>query len=99
MQQRRSVRSAQSENGVWKLSGESGQQRRCLRIIAKANDSTADGPQSSAMSLENALKLLGVGEGASFEEILRAKKAMMGRSGGGQDQARQVGTPRLPHVT
>jgi hypothetical protein len=61
-----------------------------VRIIAKANDSTADEPQSSEMSLENALKVLGVGEGASFEEILRAKKMMMDRSGGDEEQVRQV---------
>lgn len=86
--QRLSVRSAHSENGVWKSAGENGQQKR--RVIAKANDSTADEPQSSEMSLENALKLLGVGEGASFEEILKAKKVMMDRSGGDQEQVMQV---------
>jgi hypothetical protein len=42
------------------------------------------------MSLENALKLLGVREGASFEEILRAKKVMLDRSGGDQEQVMQV---------
>jgi len=90
--QRLAVRSAHLENGVWKLAGENGQQKRCLRVIAKANDSTADEPQSSEMSLENALKLLGVGEGASFEEILKAKKVMMDRSGGDQEQIMQVST-------
>lgn len=84
------MRSAHLENGAWKLAGENGQQKRCLRVIAKANDSTADEPQSSEMSLENALKLLGVGEGASFEEILKAKKVMMDRSGGDQEQIIQV---------
>lgn len=91
-QQRRSVRLAHLQNDVWKLAGDIGLQRRCLRIIAKANDSTADDAVPSEMSLENALKLLGVREGASFEEILRAKKVMLERSGGDQEQVIQVST-------
>ena len=90
LQQRRSVRLAHLENDAWKLAGEIGLQKRCLRIIAKANDSTADDAVPSEMSLENALKLLGVREGASFEEILRAKKVMLDRSGGDQEQVIQV---------
>lgn len=78
--------SVRSSHGVWRI----GLPKRCSRVIAKANDSTADEPQSSEMSLENALKLLGVGEGASFEEILKAKKVMTERSGGDQDQIMQV---------
>jgi hypothetical protein len=89
-QQRPSVRLAHLENAAWKLAGEIGLQKRCLRIIAKANDSTADDAVPSEMSLENALKLLGVREGASFEEILRAKKVMLDRSGGDQEQVMQV---------
>ena len=91
-QQRCSVRSVHLENDAWKLAGEIGLHKRCLRIIAKANDSTADDAVPSEMSLENALKLLGVREGASFEEILRAKKVMLDRSGGDQEQVIQVST-------
>ena len=83
---------APSEKKLWKSSGGSKHPKRYLRLIAKANDSTADEPLPSEMSLENALKLLGVGEGASFEEILRAKKVMVDRSGGDQEQLIQVGT-------
>jgi hypothetical protein len=57
-----------------------------LRLIAKANDSMADDSLPSEMSLENALKLLGVREGASFEEILAAKKIMVENCS--EDQAR-----------
>ncbi|CAK9232760.1 unnamed protein product [Sphagnum jensenii] len=61
-------------------------QSRSLRLIAKANDSMADDSLPSEMSLENALKLLGVREGASFEEILAAKKIMVENCS--EDQAR-----------
>ncbi|XP_024387029.1 protein CHAPERONE-LIKE PROTEIN OF POR1, chloroplastic [Physcomitrium patens] len=64
--------------------------QRYLRTIVQANDSTADEPLPSDMSLENALQLLGVREGASFEEILRAKKVMTEKSGGDQEQIVQV---------
>lgn len=76
---------------AWKSSGGTrDQHKRSLRLVAKANDSTADEPLPSEMSLENALKLLGVGEGASFEEILRAKKVMVDKSDGDQEQITQV---------
>lgn len=39
--------------------------------------SRADDSVPSEMSLENALKLLGVSEGASFDEILRAKNSIL----------------------
>ncbi|KAL5706395.1 hypothetical protein ACHQM5_024569 [Ranunculus cassubicifolius] len=39
--------------------------------------SRADEPLPYEMSVENALKLLGVSEGASFDEILRAKKSIV----------------------
>ncbi|CAK9276148.1 unnamed protein product [Sphagnum jensenii] len=73
---------------AWKPSCRSrnSQQQRSLRLIAKANDSMADDSLPSEMSLENALKLLGVREGASFEEILAAKKIMVENCS--EDQAR-----------
>lgn len=43
---------------------------------SRADDSSA----SFEMSMENALKLLGVSEGASFEDILRAKKSILASS-------------------
>jgi len=61
-----------------------------LRLIAKANDSTADDSLPSEMSLENALKLLGVREGASFDEILTAKKTMVDSCRGDQARITQV---------
>jgi len=42
------------------------------------------------MSLETALQLLGVREGASFDEIIRAKKVVMDKHGGDEAFARQV---------
>lgn len=42
------------------------------------------------MSVENALKLLGVSEGASFDEILRAKKAIIDNCRDDQDTIAQV---------
>ncbi|XP_020581645.1 uncharacterized protein LOC110025481 [Phalaenopsis equestris] len=42
-------------------------------LAARADDSSAP----SEMSVENALKVLGVREGASFDEILRAKSAIV----------------------
>jgi hypothetical protein len=79
---------AHLEKQAWKPSCRSrnSQQQRSLRLIAKANDSMADDSLPSEMSLENALKLLGVREGASFEEILAAKKIMVENCS--EDQAR-----------
>lgn len=58
---------------------------RNLQVFAKGDDS-----MSSEMSVESALKLLGVSEGATFDEILRAKKSLVDSSGGDSEQVRQV---------
>ncbi|KAH9559749.1 hypothetical protein CY35_06G072900 [Sphagnum magellanicum] len=74
----------------WRSSCRSRDSQRSLRLIAKANDSTADDSLPSEMSLENALKLLGVREGASFDEILTAKKTMVDSCRGDQARITQV---------
>ncbi|KAK8965011.1 hypothetical protein KSP40_PGU016350 [Platanthera guangdongensis] len=58
------------------------------RPAARADDSSAP----SDMSVENALELLGVREGASFDEILRAKNAIIASCKDNQDAIAQVET-------
>ncbi|XP_022948098.1 protein CHAPERONE-LIKE PROTEIN OF POR1, chloroplastic-like [Cucurbita moschata] len=53
---------------------------RTLLLPVQAS-SRADDSAPSEMSLENALKLLGVSEGASFDEILRAKNSILATCG------------------
>ncbi|KAJ9189521.1 hypothetical protein P3X46_000803 [Hevea brasiliensis] len=52
--------------------------------------SRADDSAPSEMSVENALKLLGVSESASFDDILRAKKAILATCKDDQDAIAQV---------
>jgi len=80
------------KNQAWKPCSKSrdSQQQRSLRLLAKANDSMADDSLPSEMSLENAMRLLGVREGASFEEILTAKKTMVDSCNGDQAHITQV---------
>lgn len=59
-------------------------------LLQVSANSKADDSLPSEMSLENALKILGVAEGASFEEILRAKNAVLSKHTGDQDIAIQV---------
>uniref|UniRef100_A0A2C9UZX9 Uncharacterized protein n=1 Tax=Manihot esculenta TaxID=3983 RepID=A0A2C9UZX9_MANES len=51
--------------------------RRPLRAGGARAGSRADDSAPFEMSVENALKLLGVSESASFDDILRAKKAVI----------------------
>ncbi|CAM8976050.1 unnamed protein product [Rhodiola kirilowii] len=52
--------------------------RRSWRgVVVALAGSRADDSAPFEMSVENALKLLGVSEGASFDEILRAKKSVV----------------------
>ena len=51
--------------------------RRYLSGKAARASSRADDSAPFEMSVENALKLLGVSEGASFDDILRAKKSVL----------------------
>jgi hypothetical protein len=80
------------KNQAWKpcCKSRDSQQQRSLRLLAKANDSMADDSLPSEMSLENAMRLLGVREGASFEEILTAKKTMVDSCNGDQARITQV---------
>lgn len=64
--------------------------RRELRLMPVAANSKAEEPLPPEMSMENALRILGVAEGASFEEILRAKKSLLGKHSRDSDFASQV---------
>lgn len=55
--------------------------------------SRADDSAPFEMSVENALKLLGVSEGASFDDILRAKNSILASCNGDQDMIAQVEFP------
>ncbi|XAR59857.1 hypothetical protein NMG60_11015845 [Bertholletia excelsa] len=63
--------------------------RRPLSVIALAG-SRADDSAPFEMSVENALKLLGVSEGASFDEILRAKNSIIASCKDDQETIAQV---------
>lgn len=76
-----SWRSVRKEN-YWGQSG-----KRALQIHA---NSKADDSVPSEMSFETALNLLGVAEGASFEEILKAKNSILDRNREDQELAAQV---------
>jgi hypothetical protein len=52
--------------------------------------SRADDSASFEMSVENALKLLGVSDGASFDDILRAKNSVLATCKDDQDAIAQV---------
>ncbi|KAI3502376.1 hypothetical protein L1887_30410 [Cichorium endivia] len=58
-------------------------------VLAAGGGSTAD-ESSFEMSLETALKLLGVSEGASFEDILRAKNSVLAACKDDQESIAQV---------
>ncbi|KAL2641429.1 hypothetical protein R1flu_009016 [Riccia fluitans] len=60
---------------------------RPLSVCAKGTD---DSLSPSEMTHEAALKLLGVGEGASFDEILGAKKSLVDSCGGDMERISQL---------
>ncbi|XP_010266049.1 PREDICTED: protein CHAPERONE-LIKE PROTEIN OF POR1, chloroplastic-like [Nelumbo nucifera] len=65
------------------------------RTLARASTlvlaaSRADDSAPSEMSVENALKLLGVSEGASFDDILRAKNSILSSCKDDQETVAQV---------
>ena len=66
------------------------QRNRLRNTKVSANSSKAEDPLPSEMSFENALEILGVVEGASFEEILRAKNNLLGKHSGDEELAIQV---------
>ncbi|CAN0845792.1 Protein CHAPERONE-LIKE PROTEIN OF POR1, chloroplastic [Linum grandiflorum] len=53
------------------------QHRRLLSSTTARASSRADDPAPYRMSLENALRLLGVPDGASFDDVLRAKNSIL----------------------
>lgn len=57
--------------------------------------SKADDSVPFEMSLENALKLLGVSEGASFDDILRAKNSILATCKDDKEAIAQVSYPAL----
>ncbi|KAL6965125.1 hypothetical protein U1Q18_036180 [Sarracenia purpurea var. burkii] len=63
--------------------------RRTLPAVLLAG-SRADDSAPFEMSVENAMKLLGVSEGASFDDILRAKNSIIAACKGDQDTISQV---------
>ncbi|MTV28704.1 hypothetical protein FTX61_25495, partial [Nitriliruptoraceae bacterium ZYF776] len=58
-------------------------------VLAAGGGSTAD-ESSFEMSVETALKLLGVSDGASFDEILRAKNSVLASCKDDQESIAQV---------
>lgn len=64
--------------------------RKELRLMQVAANSKAGEPLPPEMSMENALRILGVAEGAAFEEILRAKNSLLGRHSRDSDFTSQV---------
>ncbi|PIA25156.1 hypothetical protein AQUCO_12400010v1 [Aquilegia coerulea] len=63
--------------------------RNSTRVVVVAG-SRADDSVPYEMSVENALKLLGVSEGASFDEILRAKNSIIASCRDDQEAIAQV---------
>jgi hypothetical protein len=61
---------------------------RAPRLAASRADDSSPAPFE--MTVESALKLLGVTEGASFDEILRAKNAVLASCKDDQDAVAQV---------
>nr|GFA49323.1 hypothetical protein [Tanacetum cinerariifolium] len=61
--------------------------RRKSVVVGAGGGSTAD---EFEMSYESALKLLGVSEGASFDDILRAKNSVLASCKDDQDSIAQV---------
>ena len=66
-----------------------GSSRRVLAGVARAG-SKADDSVPFEMSVENALKLLGVSETASFDDILRAKNSIVANCKGDEEAIAQV---------
>uniref|UniRef100_A0A2P2IUK6 Uncharacterized protein MANES_11G097500 n=1 Tax=Rhizophora mucronata TaxID=61149 RepID=A0A2P2IUK6_RHIMU len=64
--------------------------RRALAWRAARAGSRADDSAPFEMSVESALKLLGVSDGASFDDILRAKNATLATCKGDQEAIAQV---------
>ncbi|KAF7841318.1 protein CHAPERONE-LIKE PROTEIN OF POR1, chloroplastic [Senna tora] len=77
-------------NGPWQ-----GSLFRCRRTLGRTVSSSPAGSRADdsapfEMSVENALKLLGVSEGASFDDILRAKNSILANCKDDQESIAQV---------
>ncbi|KAH7518385.1 protein CHAPERONE-LIKE PROTEIN OF POR1, chloroplastic [Ziziphus jujuba] len=59
-------------------------------VVVRAGSRADDSSAPYEMSVENALKLLGVSEGASFEDILRAKNSILATCKDDKDTIAQV---------
>lgn len=64
--------------------------RQRRRLATPSSASRADDSAPYEMSVENALKLLGVTEGASFDDILRAKNSILASCKDDQEAVAQV---------
>ncbi|XP_028768078.1 protein CHAPERONE-LIKE PROTEIN OF POR1, chloroplastic [Neltuma alba] len=66
--------------------------RTLLRTVSRVQAGSGADDESAPlqMSVENALKLLGVSEGASFDDILRAKKSILATCQDDQEAVAQV---------
>jgi len=60
------------------------------RILVRAGSRADDSSAPFEMSVESALKLLGVSDGASFDEILRAKNSIVAICKDDQEAIAQV---------
>ncbi|CAL5341330.1 unnamed protein product [Camellia sinensis] len=74
----------------WWLGVVSAPLRRAFPTVLLAGSSRADDSAPFEMSVENALKLLGVSEGASFDDILRAKNSIIAACKDDQETISQV---------
>ncbi|KAL7237057.1 hypothetical protein ACSBR1_020186 [Camellia fascicularis] len=77
------------KNDRWWFGVASAPSRRALSTVLLAG-SRADDSAGFEMSVENALKVLGVSEGASFDDILRAKNSILAACKGDQEAIAQV---------
>ena len=64
--------------------------KACGKRLVCPRAMQADDYPSSEMTFESALDLLGVKEGASFDDILRAKKAILEKNSGNEELLIQV---------
>ncbi|CAL5376979.1 unnamed protein product [Camellia sinensis] len=77
------------KNDRWWFGVVSAPSRRALSTVLLAG-SRADDSARFEMSVENALKVLGVSEGASFDDILRAKNSILAACKDDQEAIAQV---------
>ncbi|KAI5065511.1 hypothetical protein GOP47_0020206 [Adiantum capillus-veneris] len=64
--------------------------RREPGLVRVSANFKAEEPRPPEMSMESALQILGVAEGAAFEDVIRAKSSLLSKHGGDADFALQV---------